>query len=509
MDPLCSTDGHHAFVAFASMSNEKKFYRYVLSPKLAFGEDGSLSNAATAVFRDMPQSGLLTLIMDTPHSWMVEAANSPYDLDNIHLAEADSHVYGEFELEYIVIEGHCQDAGSGAPPRGLQFTLGTQHKPEMFDTIVMANLGYFQLKAFPGSFTLKLRKGRSSELYKIDSIEGSDVYESDGVVSVTVDSFTGSFLKAKVSRNPGKEKEDLLSADIESKGIWDSIASYVSSDQDNIGSNGTIHIFSVATGRLYERFLRIMMLTVLKNTKNPVKFWFLKNYLSSTFTSFLPHMAKQYKFSYSLVQYQWPSWLHRQTDKQRIIWGYKILFLDVLFPLNLDRVIFVDADQVVRTDLKELMEMDLDGAAYAYTPFCDDRPEMDGFSALYVIDLKQFRRIAAGDRLRGQYQGLSQDPNSLANLDQDLPNNMIHQVPLKSLPQEWLWCETWCSDASKKRAKTIDLCNNPQTKEPKLKRAMRIVEEWPDLDAEIMRLQDKVANRNVSDQDERQEGVYA
>lgn len=27
---------------------------------------------------------------------------------------------------------------------------------------------------------------------------------------------------------------------------------------------------------------RIMMLTVMKNTKNPVKFWFLKNYLSPT-----------------------------------------------------------------------------------------------------------------------------------------------------------------------------------------------------------------------------------
>lgn len=34
---------------------------------------------------------------------------------------------------------------------------------------------------------------------------------------------------------------------------------------------------------------------------------------------------------------------------------------------------------------------------------------------------------------------------------------MIHQVPIKSLPQEWLWCETWCDDASKKAAKTIDL----------------------------------------------------
>jgi len=39
-------------------------------------------------------------------------------------------------------------------------------------------------------------------------------------------------------------------------------------------------------------------------------------------------------------------------------------------------------------------------------------------SALFVVDLKRFRRIAAGDRLRGQYQGLSQDPNSLSNLDQ-------------------------------------------------------------------------------------------
>lgn len=37
-------------------------------------------------------------------------------------------------------------------------------------------------------------------------------------------------------------------------------------------------------------------------------------------------------------------------------------------------------------------------------------------SALYVVDLKRFRRIAAGDRLRGQYQALSQDPNSLSNL---------------------------------------------------------------------------------------------
>lgn len=57
-------------------------------------------------------------------------------------------------------------------------------------------------------------------------------------------------------------------------------------------------------------------------------------------------MADAYGFQYELVQYKWPRWLHQQTEKQRIIWGYKILFLDVLFPLAVDKIIFVDADQV-------------------------------------------------------------------------------------------------------------------------------------------------------------------
>ena len=141
---------------------------------------------------------------------------------------------------------------------------------------------------------------------------------------------------------------------------------------------------------------------------------------------------------------------------------------------------------------------------FSYTPFCDSNKDMEGFrfwksgywknhlagrkyhiSALYVVDLVKFRQIAAGDRLRGQYQALSQDPNSLSNLDQDLPNNMIHQVPIFSLPQEWLFCETWCDKSELASAKSIDLCNNPLTKEPKLEAARRIVSEWTDYDDEI------------------------
>jgi len=61
---------------------------------------------------------------------------------------------------------------------------------------------------------------------------------------------------------------------------------------------------------------------------------------------FLPYLAKHYGFKYELVQYKWPKWLHKQTEKQRLIWAYKILFLDVLFPLDVKKFIFVDADQV-------------------------------------------------------------------------------------------------------------------------------------------------------------------
>ena len=143
------------------------------------------------------------------------------------------------------------------------------------------------------------------------------------------------------------------------------------------------------------------------------------------------------------------------------------------------KIIYVDADQMVRTDMVELWTHDLQGNVYGYTPFCNDREETRGFrfwdsgywkdhlrgkpyhiSALYVVDLQRFRLSGAGDTLRSTYDNLSQDPNSLANLDQDLPNYLQHFVPIHSLPQEWLWCQTWCSDDSKEQAKTIDLVDS-------------------------------------------------
>lgn len=468
----------------------KNFFRMKLDP-ISFDSNGKRLRSSEYVhFTGVPQRKVLTMNVHTPAAWLVEATSCKYDLDNILLAQLphyETSLSALFELNHILVEGSCSDeSNGGTPPRGLQLNLGDSTNPHRVDTLVMSNLGYFQLKAAPGVWTLKLADGRASDIYRI---------VGKGVSRPVIADWIPSSNNLAVEKNPGKKDEPLFVDGDQDDTILGGVFGGLFGSKKSSGDLGeTINVFSLASGHLYERFLKIMMLSVVKKTDRPVKFWFLKNFLSPAFKEFIPRtpivkavafinvatdMAKAHNFSVELVTYKWPAWLWPQTEKQRIIWGYKILFLDVLFPLGVKKVIYVDADQVVRTDLKELWDMDLEGAPYGYTPFCTGdmaNPTTKGFrfwdhgfwsdhlrgkpyhiSALYVVDLVRFRAMAAGDRLRATYDSLARDPNSLANLDQDLPNYMQHAVPIFSLPREWLWCETWCSNQSKENAKTIDL----------------------------------------------------
>ncbi|KAI5244537.1 UDP-glucose,glycoprotein glucosyltransferase [Aureobasidium subglaciale] len=518
----------------------KRFYRHVLESKPRFDKAGSLQGTL-AHFEGLPADALLTMAMDMPPAWLVAPRDSVHDLDNIKLSSTQGRdIEATYELESILIEGHSRDVTIGTAPRGAQLVLGTNKDPHFADTIIMANLGYFQFKANPGFYNLTLQKGRSEEIFKIDSAGtiGYSAQAGDEITEIALTSFRGATIFPRLSRRPNMEDEDVLESakttaghiankadailakvglgSVKSGDVLSKAQKFGSGLLSKSGGSSTdlatlphadINIFSVASGHLYERMLNIMMLSVTKHTSHTVKFWFIEQFLSPSFKAFLPIMAEEYGFRYEMVTYKWPHWLRGQKEKQREIWGYKILFLDVLFPLDLDKVIFVDADQIVRTDMYDLVKYDLQGAPYGFTPMCDSRTEMEGFrfwkqgywknflrglpyhiSALYVVDLVRFRQMAAGDRLRQQYHQLSADPNSLSNLDQDLPNHMQHVLPIHSLPQEWLWCETWCSDETLGVARTIDLCNNPQTKEPKLERARRQVPEWTIYDDEIAAL---------------------
>lgn len=499
-----------------SVSQLSSFYRYLLPQEESGQEDVEFVR-----FTDMPVDKVLTMNVDVPENWLVAPVEAEHDLDNILLQDLKENetLNASFELDSLLVTGSCIDRSAKSQkdltPRGVQLHLGNTTDAHVTDTLVMSNLGYFQLKSSPGHWMLSLAPGRSRELFTIPVTDQNtpstsvppDVFETP----ILVKDFTSSHMQFFVQKRPGKEGEDVL--DEMPSGSVSYLTKISRLVRPSKKEDERVHVFSIASGHLYERLLKIMILSVLRTTHSPVKFWFIRNYFSPSFAAYMPYMAEDYGFEFEFITYKWPSWLHKQTEKQRIIWAYKILFLDVIFPLSLQRVIFVDADQVVRSDLKELMDMNLQGAPYAYTPFCDNNKDMDGYrfwkqgfwkehlqgkpyhiSALYVVDLKRFRETAAGDQLRVVYDQLSKDPNSLSNLDQDLPNYVQHQVPIFSLPQQWLWCESWCGNETKAAAKTIDLCNNPMTKEPKLTAARRIVAEWPTYDQEVQHHTFFVAN---------------
>ena len=69
----------------------------------------------------------------------------------------------------------------------------------------------------------------------------------------------------------------------------------------NFRPQAEINLFSVASGHLYEGFLNIMILSVMKHTDKSVKFWFIENCLSPLFKDFIPTVAEEYSFEYELV----------------------------------------------------------------------------------------------------------------------------------------------------------------------------------------------------------------
>jgi UDP-glucose:glycoprotein glucosyltransferase len=99
-------------------------------------------------------------------------------------------------------------------------------------------------------------------------------------------------------------------------------------------------------------------------------------------------------------------WLRQQREKQRIIWAYKTLFLDVLFPMDLDKVIPQWATITRIWGASGSGRQDIGNSSCeavpiisGYTRFCFLELLIDWpCSALHVVDLIQFRQMAAGVR---------------------------------------------------------------------------------------------------------------
>ncbi|MBA0788613.1 hypothetical protein Gotri_025715 [Gossypium trilobum] len=197
----------------------KNYYRYVVPTMDDFSSTDYTVNGPKAFFANMPLSKTLTMNLDVPEPWLVEPVIAIHDLDNIFLENlGDTRtLQAVFELEALVLTGHCAEKDHG-PPRGLQLILGTENTPHLVDTIVMANLGYWQMKVHPGVWHLQLAPGRSSELYFFRDGVDDGSQEKSLSKRIAVNDLRGNVVHLEVVKKKGKEHEKLLiSSDVDNQ----------------------------------------------------------------------------------------------------------------------------------------------------------------------------------------------------------------------------------------------------------------------------------------------------
>lgn len=223
-----------------------------------------------------------------------------------------------------------------------------------------------------------------------------------------------------------------------------------------------INIFTVLEDSDEEENYKEMILAVISNVrkysnKERFVFWLLDApYLSHSFREFITVFNEntvELGATIKLMRYDWPNWLRPQRFRHRMISVSKLLYLDVLFPSNIDRVVYM-APTISSFDPVELLEENRAKKAtfslfkmkekgywnegYWKKMLHDNGLTFHSIQPGFIINMERLRELNAGDKLRIHYQRLSSDINSLVNIDQDLLNNLQIEIPLGTLKSNFI-----------------------------------------------------------------------
>ena len=114
---------------------------------------------------------------------------------------------------------------------------------------------------------------------------------------VTVDSWRGAHhtIRVRKERTSATASTDMSAPAALRRALSGSFGSErgAASDQEVDEDEETVHIFSLASGQLYERLLKVMVMGVKAHTTAPLKFWFLSNFASPQFKvcDFVPRLC--------------------------------------------------------------------------------------------------------------------------------------------------------------------------------------------------------------------------
>ena len=96
---------------------------------------------------------------------MTSPLQSEYDIYNLQLGEVGAErIDILYEVDSFVVHGNCLKVENGLylqePPIGLELTIGKPFLPDLQDSLVMQNLGYYQLRVpSPGVWFVDIKPG--------------------------------------------------------------------------------------------------------------------------------------------------------------------------------------------------------------------------------------------------------------------------------------------------------------------------------------------------------------
>lgn len=171
-----------------------------------------------------------------------------------------------------------------------------------------------------------------------------------------------------------------------------------------------------------------------------------------------------------------------------------MIFLENVFPPDVQRVIYKDADQChsLNSDYRLLQNLNMTNRPLGEVKHCSfyhgydlhgilqkiNKPQWNYYTNnIILLDINKYRSLKYSDYMIAYYQAHVKhygfDPFVLT---QDLQSSAQDLVPIFQLPEEWTWAEAFCDPAKKVNARTIDFQDH--AKEDKINIGMRVCPDY-------------------------------
>lgn len=339
------------------------------------------------------------------------------NLSMVENISVEAHVY---DSNVVMNEGNINGIG------GLRFNILDENNNTVSSFTSMETFGYGQF--FISNFQKTYHVECVTSGYEVESISSHIYSDSINENIFTISDLNPLRLVIKVKQNDVIKSEE--------------------------NTNSNVNIFSLLTDIANEEsnYINNILEIVAADPYTNFTFWLFEDSFTSAslkrFAQFVnnhPDITATIKF----IRYDWPKWLRPQRYYARKMDISRFLFLDVLFPMDVNKIVYMnlggdknlfDPKEILRSEVKlapfSMFRMEGDG--YWKHGYWEKRLKNQGLSfydtePAFVINLEELRKRDIGDILRIHYQRLSADARSLVNIGQDLLNDIQNEVAISRL----------------------------------------------------------------------------